>query len=591
MGKIKQLDESLSNMIAAGEVVENMASVIKELCENAIDANATHITIQLKDAGLKEIRVIDNGDGMDEADLALAFKRHATSKIKTHHDLHHIASLGFRGEALPSIGSVAHVEIESSPSDDPGHKRVIRDNEVVESTQGQAKKGTHILVKNLFYNTPARLKHLKSEQKELSNIVDYVNKLALSHPGIAFKLTNNHKVLLQTAGDEQVLKILNQIYPLDIIKNLLPFNHKNQYFAIEGYVAKPYYHRSSKQHMTLFVNRRLFRNERLIKAVMRGIKTYLPMHKYPILYLNITVDPLLIDVNIHPQKLEVKFSESQALERLITETLQKTIQAVEHISDMPFAKTERKQAAMDFSDVSDESSPPKEEAPRPPLTHPSATETLTEGQPPQTEPEKTPPPKRPKQQLPHLEYIGQLHGTYLLFQNEKGLYVIDQHAAAERIRYERYLKKMSQDSTHQTTLLTPLEVKLSSGEMPAYETIKPTLDAMGLSTETQNATTLNINAIPSWFRKNLEQDYAETMIKTLLEEDTLTVEDIVDQLAKDLSCKHSIRGNTYINKHEVTTLLKDLNNCQNPYTCPHGRPTIKHMSLYELENMFERIQS
>ncbi len=581
MGNIRQLDETLSNMIAAGEVVENMASVIKELCENAIDAQAKQIDIQLKEAGLKEIRVFDDGDGMDEDDLNLAFKRHATSKIKTHHDLHHIASLGFRGEALPSIGSVAHVEIESSPTDEPGHKRIIRNNQVIESSAGQAKKGTHILVKHLFYNTPARLKHLKSEQKELSLIVEHVNKLALSHPNIAFKLTNNKKVLLKTAGDGHVLKILHQIYPIDIIKNLLPFEAKNQYFSIHGYIAKPYYNRSSKHHMMLFVNRRLFRNDRLTNAVMRAIKTYLPVHKYPILYLNITVDPLLIDVNIHPQKLDVKFSESQALERLITDTLNNTISTVEHISEMPFSKEKREQKTMDFSSLDEQT--PQEEKDTATQSPASKANTTQGNSKPSTEP--------PKRTLPHLDYIGQLHGTYLLFQNEKGMYVMDQHAAAERIRYETYLNKMSQESTHQTTLLTPLEIKLSNHEMTAYKTIKPTLETMGLDTEVSNQTTLNIKGVPSWFRKNLEQAYAETMIKTLLEEDALNIEDIVDQLAKDLSCKHSIRGNTYINKHEVTKLIKDLNACQNPYTCPHGRPTIKHMSLYELENMFERIQS
>ncbi len=572
MGKIRQLDETLSNMIAAGEVVENMASVIKELLENAIDAQAETIAIHLKEAGLKEIRVMDDGEGMDREDLHLAFKRHATSKIKTHHDLHHIGSLGFRGEALPSIASVATVIIESSNDDKPGQKLVIKRGDIIEESSGQAKQGTHVVVKDLFYNTPARLKHLKSEQKELAFIIDYVNKIALSHANISFSLSNNNRTLLNTTGDGNVLKILNQIYATEVVRNLMPFTGKNTYFSIEGYIAKPHIFRSSKHHLMLFANRRIIRNQRLTKAITDATRTYLPIHKYPIVYLNVTVDPLLIDVNIHPQKLEVKFSEEKTLETLIQSTIAATLNATTHIPDFTPTAPQEKQERLDLSDNVAERM--KAETPHQSQDGKPKTDDAKEAY-----------------RLPPLDYLGQLHGTYLLMQGEAGLYLIDQHAAAERIRYELYRKKMAHPKTVETRFLTPFEVDLSTPETSYYSAIKDTLDTFGIESELKDDKTVLIKAVPAWFRTNMETAYAETMIRTLIDENTLQVEDIINQLATDLACKHSIRANKHLSKGEVERLVKDLSQCENPYTCPHGRPTIIHFSINKLEHLFQRIQS
>lgn len=603
MGKIIQLDEKLSNMIAAGEVVENMASVIKELLENAIDAGSDVITITLRESGLSSIEVSDNGEGMDEDDLKNAFKRHATSKIKTHHDLHHIGSLGFRGEALPSIASVSKMTVESSTTNQPGHKIELEHGTITAFTKGRAKKGTTVSVDSLFYNTPARLKHLRSEQRELSHIVDYVNKIALSHPDIAFELRNNNKRLLKTTGDGDRLRILHEIYPLEIIKNMVPFRNKNQYFEISGYLAKPAYHRSSNQHMSIATNRRIIKNKRLVNAIREGYRTYLPMHKSPIVFMEIDVDPILIDVNIHPQKLEVKFSEQHSLESLIASTIQATLKQENLIPSAkkdPYPeRQESTQQKIRFTEPKETASTGPETAQPSQESAPATTYRQSENEiPPRDASAVQDTPslyetlcvKKSDRAFPEIEYIGQYLGTYLLFQSEEGLYIMDQHAAAERIRYERYLQRMSTDPGTKQMLLAPLELHLSSDEVAAYETYKDTLTSFGLKTSLKDHASLNIEAVPGWFRRNLEHEYAESMVRHLLADESLSIATIIDQLAKDLACKHSIRANKYLSRSEVDTLLKDLKNADNPFTCPHGRPTLITITVRELETMFKRVQ-
>lgn len=600
MGKIIQLDETLSNMIAAGEVVENMASVIKELVENAIDAESTNIEIHLLESGLKSMKIIDNGIGMDEEDLIMAFKRHATSKIKTHHDLYHIASLGFRGEALPSIASVSTLTIESSVDGKTAHKIIFKAGECIARESGALKKGTSVTVESLFYNTPARLKHLKSEQKELAYIVDYVNKMALAHPSIRFTLTNNNKIMFKSTGDSQVLKVLHEIYSLDIIKQMVPFESQDQYFKINGYLTKPAYNRSSRQHMTIITNHRMIKNNRLMQAIQEGYRTYLPQHKYPIIFLNIEVDPLLIDVNIHPQKLEVKFTEQHHLERLIKETVYKTLSRENLIPDIKEDKPRPiVQERMVFNTTRNHE------------THENDDETInhdfeyknnysnevydsTQSKSDETDTEDLTmikPLKESHKRFPELDYIGQHHGTYLICQSYEGLYLIDQHAAAERIRYEKYYDAMRKDNQTRHQLMIPIEVNLSNQELVALDEELNTLKELGLTIRKKSAQTIEILEIPDWFMKGDEEDYAERMIKHILNDQALSIGLIIDQLAKDLSCKHSIKANHFINKNEIDVLLKDLEQAKNPFTCPHGRPTVIKFSVAEIEKMFKRIQS
>lgn len=571
MGKIHQLDEKLSNMIAAGEVVENMASVVKELIENAIDANADNIAIDLSESGLRRIRIEDNGEGMDESDLQMAFKRHATSKIKTSHDLHHIASLGFRGEALPSIASVSHMTLESSTSDDIGHKITVNNGLIESQSDGRAKRGTTVIVNNLFYNTPARLKHLKSAEKELSFIIDVCNRMALSHPQIAFSLSNDQKSMLKTTGDGDVLKVLYQIYPMSVIKNMLYFEGSNAYFKISGYLSKPEITRSSSKHMLFFTNRRFIRNYRLNKAALQGMDTYLPLHKYPILYCHITVDPLLIDVNIHPQKLEIKFSEQRLLENLIETTILQKLQGTDLIPKIEKQKPQTQDSLQfDFNENNPAIAPKHHIEEASSQTHPQ---------------------NHTKSRLPYMEYIGQAMGTYLLFQGKDTLFLMDQHAAAERIRYENYKAKMTKETAQTQTLISPFIVALSNAEMNDYNAYQPLLETLGVKSEKQKDKSLQINTIPTWFHPGYEEVYTEALIKHILDEQPTSKAQILDPLAKTLACKHAIKGNQYINRHEVDRLLRDLSQCQNPFTCPHGRPTIIQFSQQELETMFKRIQS
>ncbi len=590
MGKIIQLEDSLSNLIAAGEVVENMASVVKELVENAIDANSKNIKIDLLESGLNEIRVTDDGDGMSKEDMYMCVKRHATSKIKTNNDLFHISTLGFRGEAIPSIASVSHLEIISSEGD-VGYRIFLLKGELKEESEFAPRKGTSIAVRYLFYNTPARLKHLKATNTELSFIVDYINKIALSHPEISITLTNNSKTLFRTSGSNDYLKVLASIYSLEIIKNMVAFNNKNQYFDINGFLTKPIQNRSSRNHITIIVNNRMIKNNKIVNAVTEAYKSYLPIGKYPIIFLNIILDPLLIDVNIHPQKLEIKFTEERMLLSLITNTIHEKLKSLSliptmresHINEIKFeslnlssGNVESKNLVKeDFAKyINDLVEKKKNPANDLELEIPEINSVQD-----QLSPRK----------IPRLEYIGQYMGTYLIAQNEEGLYIIDQHAAAERIRYERYYRRMASKQIETYELLIPITLDLSNQEVIALKDKIDSLKPLGIFLEINAVNTIDITIVPTWFIEGYERIYTEEIVKFILEGKDVKIMDVKNSLAKSLSCKHSIKANKFINENEIAKLFTDLENCENPYTCPHGRPTIIRFTQNEIEKMFLRV--
>lgn len=592
MGKIIQLSESLSNLIAAGEVVENMASVVKELVENSIDAKSENVKIELLEAGLNEIRVTDDGHGMSLEDMKMSLKRHATSKIKTSNDLYHIGTLGFRGEAIPSIASVSHFEMISSDGI-TGNRIFLLKGELKQSGSYAPRKGTTISVRYLFYNTPARLKHLRSTNTELGNIIDYVNKIALSHPEISFILTNNQKVLFQSTGSNDYLRVLSNIYSLDIIKNMIDFETENQYFKISGYFTKPMFNRSSKSNITIIVNGRVIKNNKLVNAVVDGYKSYLPIGKYPIVFLNISVDPLLIDVNIHPQKLEVKFTEERNLCSLISKTINvklQTLDLIPEIKDELKVEQTYKYDTLNLKTESDEKvNLVKEDF----VNYINGLVEKKNSKEVQNEMLKVENMKATvlEKKLPELEYIGQLLGTYLLFQNETGLYMIDQHAAAERIRYEQYFSRMSSVKIESYDLLIPITLDLSNQEVFQLKDNFDIFAKLGIKFEINQTQTIDIKSVPTWFAEGYEAIYTEEIVKYVLDGKDVTVGEIIDSLAKSLSCKHSIKANKFINKNEIDKLLKDLDACINPYTCPHGRPTIIQLSQSDIEKMFKRIMS
>lgn len=592
MGKIVQLDNNLSNLIAAGEVVENMASVVKELVENSIDANSSNISIDLLDTGLNEIKITDDGDGMSKEDMFMCFKRHATSKIKTAHDLYHISTLGFRGEAIPSIASVSHMEIISSEGVE-GYRILLKNGEIQEEGSFAPKKGTSISVKYLFYNTPARLKHLKATNTELSYIVDYINKMALSHPEISFTLTNNKKRLFKSPGTNDYLKVLANIYSIDIIKNMVPFEGNNAYFNISGYMTKPQFTRSTRNHVTVIANNRMIKNNKIINAVTEAYKTYLPVGKYPIVFLKLELDPLLIDVNIHPQKLEVKFTEERLLLSLITKTINEQIKSLELIPEIKEAKKESpyKYETLNLTSETKEPNLVKEDFVQ--YIENKVSKREEEISPQTVIVEKREIPQRPQitRKVPNMEYIGTYMATYLLCQNEEGLFIIDQHAAAERIRYENYREKFGNIDVNTMELLIPITLDLSNAEVLALKDKLNEFTPLGISLVDNKNNGVDITHVPTYFPQGFEKSYTEEVVRFVLDGKDITVTELRDNLAKNLSCKHSIKANKFINRNEIDTLLYDLEQCVNPYTCPHGRPVIIKFTVSEIEKMFKRIQS
>jgi len=578
MGRIIQLNDDLSNLIAAGEVVENMASVVKELVENSIDAESKNVKIDLLDNGLNEIKVTDDGIGMSNDDMQMCFKRHATSKIKTSHDLYHISTLGFRGEALPSIASVSHVEIISSEGE-IGHRLFLLKGEVKESESYAPRKGTSISVRYLFYNTPARLKHLKATSTELSYIVDYINKIALSHPEISFTLTNNNKTLFKTSGSNDYLKVLSNIYSIDIIKNMVFFENENTLFNVKGYLTKPEFTRSTRTHITIIVNNRMIKNSKIINAVVDGYKTYLPIGKYPIVFIKIDMDPLLIDVNIHPQKLEVKFTEQRLLVRLISDTINDRLKSLLLIPEIKEKKPEPyKYDKLNLVSNDSEPSLVKEDFVAFIDEKVKSKQTFSNVD-----------DKEKNKKIPMMEYIGQYLGTYLIAQNEEGLFLIDQHAAAERIRYENYYKAMSTIDIINQELIIPITLDLSNNEVIALTDKMSKLEPLGVKAIINKYNGIDITHVPTWFNEGFERIYTEEIIKYILDGKDVTLGDIRDSLAKNLSCKHSIKANKYINLNEINKLLFDLERCDNPYTCPHGRPVIIKFTQNDVEKMFKRV--
>ena len=590
MGKIIQLNDALSNLIAAGEVVENMASVVKELVENSVDANSTVIKIDLLESGLNEIKVTDDGDGMSKEDMKMSIKRHATSKIRTNHDLFHISSLGFRGEALPSIASVSHLEIISCEGD-TGYRIFLLKGELKEESEYAPRKGTSVAVKYLFYNTPARLKHLKATNTELSFIVDYVNKISLANPTVSFTLTNNTKTIFRSTGSGDHLKVLSNIYSIEIIKNMVPFKGKNQYFEVSGYLTKPIFNRSSRNHVTVIANGRMIRNSKIISSVNEAYKTYLPIGKHPIVFLKIDLDPLLIDVNVHPQKLEVKFTEERMLLSLIRNTINEKLRTLDLIPEMKdkVVDSVKYESLNLISSTNGKSSIVKEDFVNyldDLVEKKKIREILDKQETVKTSEEKV---ADKSQKISRLEYIGQYLGTYLIAQNEDGLFIIDQHAAAERVRYENYYQKMESVNIETYQLLIPITLDLSNQEVIALNDQLDLFIPLGIELEINQIKTIDITKVPTWFVEGYERIYTEEIVRYILDGKDIGIMNVKDSLAKSLSCKHSIKANKYINKNEIRKLLHDLENCKNPYTCPHGRPTIIKFTQQEIEKLFLRI--
>lgn len=568
MSEIKIMSEALANKIAAGEVVEKIANVVKELVENSIDAGASNIKVELIESGTKQIKVIDDGKGMDKEDAVLAFARHATSKIKNENDLFFINTLGFRGEALASIASVSHVKLNTSKGD-TGTYVELKGGKIIKEEAGDSRKGTIIEVNNLFYNTPARLKFLKSLNTELSNVVSFLEKLSLSNPHISFSLYNDEKEIFKTTGSKDLLKSIHEIFGYNVSKNMHYIEGENNDYSIRGYVSNININKSNRNFMITLVNGRVVQNYELNKTIKDSYHTFLADTKFPIVVLNIETDPTLIDVNIHPTKQDIKFSKVKELTDLTFTIIRDKLNNTDNIFK---AYKEEIEEPLKF-EIPFEENKPREykeivmsfEVNEPTAEYNAETKTLI-----------TP--------------VGLALGTYLIGESEDIMYLIDIHAANERINYEIYLEALKKESNNSIDLLIPITIELTKNEFIIIKENIEILKSLNFELEEFGINTYKIISHPVW----LKEGYEEESIRKIF--DLLYVLNGVfdrvkfnEQLAINLACKMSVKANTSISTSEQKILIDRLFKCEFPYTCPHGRPTIIKYPKYELEKLFKRI--
>ncbi|RKD24309.1 DNA mismatch repair protein MutL [Ammoniphilus oxalaticus] len=624
MNSIQVLEEQLSNMIAAGEVVERPASVVKELVENAVDAGSRSIEVHVEEAGLKLIKVVDDGRGMSADDCKLCFERHATSKIRRARDLFQIATLGFRGEALPSIAAVSRIELTSCQAPGQAATKLVLEGGACQHIETTARpKGTEIKVHDLFFNTPARLKYIKSIPTELGHISDYLNRLALSFPEISFLLVSNGRTLLRTYGDGQLIHAISAIYGMAIAKEMKLIQAEDLDFKLHGYVGNPQVTRANRSYISLLINGRYIRHSGLIQAILRGYHTLLPIHRYPIVVLSITMEPSLVDVNVHPAKLEARFSKEQELiafveeqvkrvlreQRLIPEPTRQVVKSDSVQTSFSIAETRtpwndqisRGQPGDAGADALDRNKPTVEQSqpytdqglietagPSPAEIETSKEEEWSsnsdEEQMMETEQQQE------QNKVPLLDPLAQLHGTYILAQSEEGMYMIDQHAAQERIWYEYFMEKLKQEKIETQELLVPISIDLSFKEMQQVEEKMELFQQVGIDLEPFGQQTFLIRSHPIWFTLGEEEAIIHEMVDMIVRgEAKIDTVKIREEAAITMSCKAAIKANRHLSQLEMEALLNQLRTTSSPYTCPHGRPIIVHFSTYEIEKMFKRV--
>lgn len=644
MGKIKELETSLANKIAAGEVVERPSSVVKELLENAIDAQATEINIEVEQSGVSSIRVVDNGTGIAQEDLGLVFHRHATSKIVADDDLFHIRTLGFRGEALASISSVAKVTLKTCTDNENGHEIYAENGKIIHQKPAKAKKGTDIQVESLFYNTPARLKYIKSLYTELGKITDIVNRMAMSHPEIRISLVSDGKKLLSTNGSGRTNEVMAEIYGMKVAKDLVHISGDTSDYHLEGFVAKPEHSRSNKHYISIFINGRYIKNFVLNKAILEGYHTLLTIGRFPICYINIQMDPILVDVNVHPTKLEVRLSKEDQLYDLIVTKIREAFKDKILIpqNDLNHASKKNKvletfeQQKINFekqqSQIGETSAPyvhdqkdknhdvesHKNNLDSTSSTNNESTEVSNElhnhiddsylqsqkevlfdmeqntsneyeisNQ--QSNDIKGTVSQTPHRRVPYMEIVGQVHGTYIIAQNENGMFMIDQHAAQERIKYEYFREKIGEVTNEVQNLLIPLTFHFSKDEQMIIDQYKDELDKVGVHLEHFGGHDYIVNSYPVWFPKEEAEEIIKDMIELVLKHKSVDVKKIREDAAIMMSCKKSIKANHYLKNNEMADLIDQLREAEDPFTCPHGRPIIINFSNYELEKLFKRV--
>lgn len=663
MGKINCLDEHLCNMIAAGEVVERPSGVVKELVENAIDAEAKTIEIQITQGGIGSIIITDDGIGMDREDAKIAFERHATSKLKEESDLWNIHTMGFRGEALPSIAAVSQVRLRTNNGKESTEVELYY-GKLQDVHAAGAPQGTSIEVSNLFQKTPARFKHLKSPQYEFSLILDIVQKFALAHPDIAFYLSHDGKQVFQTKGTNQLQEVLMQIYGRDVAKSAIAVENSDFDYQISGYIAQPHHNRATKYYMILFVNHRMIRNYHLQKAIIDAYHDYMPKDRYPIAVLNINMDAQLVDVNVHPSKWEIRLSKEKQLEKLLYQSvesvLKEHLQVAEVTMKQPQSKPEIMELdlsyerdpklkklhqevnegfqnpdtlpSLDFEEIRKKMMEPVSETPRETnniqtkstpemmvedrgITYPQRSRPIL--QKPEQKSKKEPisldittisqkdteikepvkdvmekteikstPAKNPS--LPQLEVIGQFHQSYILAQGEGGLYIIDQHAAAERYHFEQIRKQILAGNNDAQPMLLPISIDVDPTIMSQLDECNEAMQILGIQFERFGDQTLVVRDLPIWMQNTEEKAFLQDLIDGWMKEREVSEAKIRHLAIATMACHSSIRFHRTLTMEEMRQVIADLGKCEQPFHCPHGRPTFICMSDEQLVKQFLR---
>lgn len=600
MRRIHILEENVSNMIAAGEVVERPASVVKELVENAIDAGATSITVEIKDGGISYIRVTDNGSGMDTEDARISFIRHATSKIASEKDLNSINTLGFRGEALASIASVSEVEMLTKTGDSTyGTKIVIDGGEYKQIESAGCSDGTTIIVKNLFYNTPARLKFLKKESREAAIVSDVLYKLALSQPPISFKFINNNKLVFNTSGDGELKNTILALYGKNLYDSLIQVSYAGNILTITGFIGVPDAARSNRTFQTFFINNRYVKNRMLSTAVDNAYKTFLPVNKFAFCILFVSICPELVDINVHPTKAEIRFQDEKEIFSAVFNTVRNGLAGEVLIPDMGekevFHKTEQQQLFKNDYEtlpiIRESNQPSYESQTNSDFAHNSilCSKPFHVIKDIKSDSYEKPQVEDTKNLLPPLVIIGQCHYTYILAQGPDALYIIDQHAAHERILYEKYKKAYEDGGIQSQQLIIPFVMELTPGEIAVIKDNCDTISKLGFDFEYFGNNSIILRSVPVIFGEpQLKKLFLEML--DIMETGESRNKNIIDNMIYTMACKSAVKANDKLNTSEMEEIIHKLRVITNPYTCPHGRPTIIKLSSIELEKKFKRIQ-
>ena len=658
MARIHQLDEHLSNMIAAGEVVERPSGIVKELVENSIDAKAKHIEIQILQGGIDCITIIDDGCGMDAQDATLAFERHATSKIQAVDDLWKISTMGFRGEALPSIASVSQVTLRTNDGIDSSEV-IIHYGTLKSARPCGTPKGTMLEVRNLFQKTPARFKHLKSPQYEFSLISDVVQKFAISHPNIGFELSHDGRSVFKTKGNGNLREVLMQIYGRDGAKTAIELHGQDLDYTIRGYALQPQFQRATKYYVLLYINGRMIRNYHLQKAVMDAYAPYMPKDRYPIAVINMEMDAQLVDVNVHPSKWEIRLSKEKQLEKLLYQTIKAALmqdmevpniqarkenqkekieiqelqftyprdqevkklhtevndsfvhydgkpkQTITEESKVQVDKVEPQEAPVEAekqesvdkkqelseSQSSDTQAPIKDQVIEEVSTTKQA-ETLFKDIAPIQEvvmkAEQEPASESVNPSLPQLHVIGQFHNSYILAEGEKGLYIIDQHAAQERYHYEMIQKQILSGVKDTQPLLIPITVETTMSAVSRIDDLNALLEQVGIHFEVFGNTTLLCRELPIWLKDTKEEAFLQDMIDLWQKDDEISLDKLRKHTIATMACHSSIRFHRSLTMEEMKQVILDLGKCEQPFHCPHGRPTLICYEDKDLIHDFER---